>query len=220
MRGKTWELKPGDLLLIPPREAHVYHASQNAPWTIFWFHFRGERAQDYVKSLSVTPENPVVQVSDFGVIFEAFENAFQHTNHGFSETSLIGFTTGFIRLLGLARVHQLAYGEVAMLAERRLVKALSYMRENPETLWTVNELARVANLSVPYFTHLYRRHTGLPPLALMIRLRLQRAMNLLQRGTHNVAEAAIAVAYQDSFYFSRLFKKHMGMSPSMCRRGP
>jgi AraC-like DNA-binding protein len=35
-----------------------------------------------------------------------------------------------------------------------------------------------------------------------------------------VAEAALAMGYDDPFYFSRLFKKHMGMPPSACRRGP
>jgi AraC-like DNA-binding protein len=60
----------------------------------------------------------------------------------------------------------------------------------------------------------------MPPLGLLIRLRLQRAMDLLQQGTHNVAEAASAVGYDDPFYFSRLFRKHMGITPSSCRQGP
>ncbi len=60
----------------------------------------------------------------------------------------------------------------------------------------------------------------MPPLSLLIRLRLQRAMDLLQRGSHNVAEAARAVGYEDAFYFSRLFKKHIGVTPSSCMHGP
>jgi AraC-like DNA-binding protein len=60
----------------------------------------------------------------------------------------------------------------------------------------------------------------MPPLGLLIRLRLQRAMDLLQQGTHNVAETSHAVGYDDPFYFSRLFRKHMGVPPSACRHGP
>jgi AraC-like DNA-binding protein len=45
-------------------------------------------------------------------------------------------------------------------------------------------------------------------------------MDLLQRGNHNVAEAARAVGYEDPFYFSRLFKKHIGVTPSSCMHGP
>ncbi len=72
--------------------------------------------------------------------------------------------------------------------------------------WTLEDLAREAKLSPPHFTALCRRQTGMPPLSLLIRLRLQRAMDLLQRGNHNMAEAARAVGYEDPFYFSRLYK--------------
>lgn len=78
----------------------------------------------------------------------------------------------------------------------------------------------VAAASVPHFTTLCRKQTGMPPLGLLIRLRLQRAMHLLQHGNHNVAEAARAVGYEDPFYFSRLFKKHIGVAPSSCMHGP
>ena len=94
------------------------------------------------------------------------------------------------------------------------------MREDVARPWTLEELAREANLSSPHFTALCRRQTGMPPLSLLIRLRLQRAMDLLQHGNHNVAEAARAVGYEDPFYFSRLFRKHIGVTPSSCRQGP
>jgi AraC-like DNA-binding protein len=61
---------------------------------------------------------------------------------------------------------------------------------------------------------------GCRPRGLLIRLRLQTAMELLQRGTHNVSEAAAAVGYEAPFYFPRLFRKHMGIAPSTCRIGP
>jgi AraC-like DNA-binding protein len=94
------------------------------------------------------------------------------------------------------------------------------MRDDLAHPWTLAELARESNLSIPHFTELCSRQTGMPPLGLLIRLRLQHAMDLLQQGNHNVAEAAAAVGYDDPFYFSRLFRKHMGMPPSACRRGP
>lgn len=80
------------------------------------------------------------------------------------------------------------------------------MREDLRRPWTLLELAAEEHVSVPHFTELCRR--------------LQRAMDLLQQGNHNVAEAAAAVGYEDPFYFSRLFRKHMGIPPSACRQGP
>jgi len=150
----------------------------------------------------------------------AFEDTIRHANHGFGEAAMTGLSTAFARLLGLAKVHQVAVGARSRNAENRLLKVLALMREDVARPWTLEELARKANLSPPHFTALCRRQTGMPPLSLLIRLRLQRAMDLLQRGDHNVAEAARAVGYEDPFYFSRLFKKHIGMTPSSCMHGP
>lgn len=218
--GTDWRVQAGDLLFLPPRERHLYRANPRSPWTIFWIHFRGLRAADYLSCLNITPHHPILTVNDPAVLSEAFEDTFRHANHGFSEMSMTGMSTAFARLLGLARIHQRSTGMRARHAENRLLKALALMRDQPAQPWTLDELARTATMSVPHFTELCHRQTGMPPLALLIRLRLQRAMNLLQQGNHNVAETAAAVGYDDPFYFSRLFKKHMGISPSACRQGP
>lgn len=220
LSDQEWRMEPGDFLFLPPRERHVYRADPLSPWTIFWIHFRGQRADDYLELLGVTPSRPVVSVHDPAAMFEAFEDTFRHATHGFSTVTMAGLSTAFARLLGLAKVHQVLPGARSRRAENHLLKALSLMRESLAHPWTLEELARESHLSVPHFTELCRRQTGMPPLGLLIRLRLQRAMDLLQQGSHNVAEAALAVGYDDPFYFSRLFRKHMGMPPSACRQGP
>jgi AraC family transcriptional regulator of arabinose operon len=220
LADRDWKMEPGDLLFLPPRLHHIYSADPLSPWTIFWIHFRGIRAEDHLANLGVSTANPVLSVTDPAVMIDAFEDTFRHATHGFSEAAMTGLSTAFGRLLGLAKVHQRASGGRSRHAENRLLKALSLMRNDLSRPWTLVELARESNLSVPHFTELCRRQTGLPPLGLLIRLRLQRAMDLLQQGNHTVAEAAEAVGYGDPFYFSRLFRKHMGVTPSACRQGP
>jgi len=217
---REWKLKPGDLLFLPPREAHLYRADPLSPWTIFWIHFRGKQAEDHRENLGVSANKPVVSVDEPDVLREAFEDTFRHANHGFGDAALIGLSTAFTRLLGLAKVHQVARVRRSHQAENRLLKALSLMRQDLARPWTLDALAQLANLSIPHFTALCRIQTGMPPLGLLIRLRLQHAMDLLQRGDHNVAEAALTVGYEDPFYFSRLFKKHIGFPPSACKQGP
>jgi AraC-like DNA-binding protein len=218
--GQEWRMEPGDTLFLPPREHHRYQADERSPWTIFWVHFRGLRAADYLASLGVSRRSPVLTVADPAVLLEAFEDTFRHVTHGFGEAALTGLSTAFARLLGLAKVHQRAAGSRSRRAESRLLKVLALMRDDLARPWTLRELAREAHLSVPHFSDLCRRQCGMPAISLLTRLRLQRAMDLLQHGRHNVAEAASAVGYDDPFYFSRLFKKHMGMPPSACRQGP
>jgi AraC family transcriptional regulator, arabinose operon regulatory protein len=218
--GGSWRLGPGGVLFLPPRERHVYSASAQSPWTIFWLHFRGLRVRDYLAGLGVSSARPVVTVGDPAVLTEAFEDTFRHTIHGFGPVAMIGMATAFARLLGVVHVHRHDSGARSRMAENRILKVLARMRGDLAHPWTLEELASAANLGCARFTELCRLQTGMPPLGLLIRLRLQRAMDLLQQGRHNVAEAAAAVGYGDPFYFSRLFRKHMGMPPSACLRGP
>lgn len=217
---REWKIETGDLVFLPPRERHVYGANSTTPWTIFWIHFRGLRTDDYLSSLNVSTERAVISVDDIAVIYDAFEDTFRHVTHGFGDAAMIGMSTAFARLLGLVKIHQRAPGNRSRRVESRLLKVLARMREDLAHPWTLDELARETHISVPHFTEICRRQTGMSPVGLLIRLRLQRAMDLLQQGTHNVSEAAHAVGYDDAFYFSRLFRKHMGIPPSSCRQGP
>lgn len=220
LNGNDWQIGPGDLLFLPPRQAHHYRADSVSPWTILWAHFRGERACDYLRMLGISAAQPLTAVHETDRLHAAFEDAFHHVTLGFGEAALIGLSTGFTRLLGLVRVMQCPPGGQSPKTKNRLFQTLHQLHSAPEKPWTVEQMAQEACLSVPHFTNLCRRQTGMPPLAYLIRLRLQRAMDLLQQGQCNVVEAARAVGYDDPFYFSRLFRKHFGIPPSACRQGP
>lgn len=219
VEGSEWRLGPGELVFLPPGREHHYRSDGERPWTIFWVHFQGKRARDYLGMLGMAGEVGVVKLDAPRSVTEAFEDTIRHTVHGFGELAMLGMSTAFARLLGLVRVHQSRLGGRTRGGELRVQNALSKMRGDLAHAWSVEELAALAGMSVPHFTDRCRQQSGMPPLALLIRLRLQKAMELLHSGTCNVSEAAQAVGYSDPFYFSRLFKRHMGVAPSACRAG-
>jgi len=84
----------------------------------------------------------------------------------------------------------------------------------------VPELAKLAGMSLSSFAHRFKEAAGVPPLQYSLRLRLERAASLL-RCAHAmpVKELAASLGFEDSFYFSRLFRKRYGLSPAAWRRG-
>jgi len=84
----------------------------------------------------------------------------------------------------------------------------------------VPELAKIAGMSVSGFAHRFKEAAGVPPLQYSLRLRLERAASLL-RCAHATPVKALAASlgFEDSFYFSRLFRKRYGLSPAAWRRG-
>jgi AraC-like DNA-binding protein len=82
----------------------------------------------------------------------------------------------------------------------------------------VDDLARQFGCSTGYFHRLFKEHTGLPPTAYLLRLRVQHGAHLLAQTAWPVTEIARQVGFDDPYYFSRVFHKLTGHSPSAHRR--
>ncbi len=72
-------------------------------------------------------------------------------------------------------------------------------------------------MSVCWFTQLFKRQLGVSPQQYLMNIRISRACELLASGS-GVAEASEAIGYVDALYFSRIFKKHTGQTPSQYRK--
>ena len=81
-------------------------------------------------------------------------------------------------------------------------------------------MAAQAGLSESQFSHLFKQQTGHAPLTYFIHLKMQHACSLLTLTQLSVKEIAQEVGYTDSYYFSRLFKKIIGVAPSRYRAVP
>ena len=207
----------GDLILLPPGEAHLYEADLLVPWSIFWFHFSGQRAADWVEVLGWDHDEPLLHVPAPEEVMEVFEDVCRHTLHGYPDADVLGLTTEFGRLFGVVRMQSRARDLRARKTEGRILEVLRQLREQPERRWTVAQMARLAGLSTPHFAELFRQQTGSPPLTFLIRLRLQLACSILEREEITIEETAHRVGYEDAYYFSRLFRKHLGVAPSRFR---
>ena len=81
----------------------------------------------------------------------------------------------------------------------------------------LKDLAEAAQMDEAHFSYKFNKVYHIRPIDYLIRLRLRKAADLLLKG-YSVTEAAWNVGYQDPLYFSRLYKKHFGISPSYAYR--
>jgi AraC-like DNA-binding protein len=82
----------------------------------------------------------------------------------------------------------------------------------------VGELAQRYGYSEGHFHRQFKARTGTSPMRMITRLRLRRAHNALVHSTEPVEAIARSVGYGDPLYFSRLFRRTFGQSPSALRR--
>jgi len=82
----------------------------------------------------------------------------------------------------------------------------------------VAAMARLSGLPERSFKRRFRQATGMPPLEYVHTLRIEEAKQMLESGEAPVEEVAAEVGYEDPGFFSRLFRRKVGLSPSQYRR--
>lgn len=101
-------------------------------------------------------------------------------------------------------------------ADKRMAQARAYLEAHFCEPTSLEGLAARFGMSAQRFSNCFARAHQIRPMSLLISLRLERAVSLLQTGLP-VKDVAHAVGYEDPLYFSRLFKRHYGISPSQAR---
>ena len=97
----------------------------------------------------------------------------------------------------------------------RLYRAMRYIeRTHLKQEFSLQQAAREACCSEPYFRQLFRQRYGVSPKQYVIRLRMQHAASLIRAGYHSLQEVAARCGYADYKHFSVEFKRIMGVSPS------
>jgi AraC-like DNA-binding protein len=101
--------------------------------------------------------------------------------------------------------------------ELRIGLTISYMKEHLDKPLRAATLASVAKMSLPHYFVIFKRCTGSTPIDYFIRLRMERARELLATTSCSVKEIAGVLGYDDPLYFSRVFKAVNQITPTQYR---
>ncbi len=101
---------------------------------------------------------------------------------------------------------------------RRLKKALTFIRENYDRPITVEDIARVAELSTKYFCTFFKSMTQKTPIAYLTDYRIERAARQLLHSDTPMLQVAYDCGFNDLSYFIKTFKAHTGVTPKVYRQ--
>ena len=104
------------------------------------------------------------------------------------------------------------------LSRRTLALACSYMEDNLGKNFTLDELARAVGISRFHFSRLFRESTGKSPMGYSLRLRIERAKEMLLESDRRMSEIAVTLGFFDQSHFSRTFRRMTGISPGKYAR--
>jgi AraC family transcriptional regulator len=106
---------------------------------------------------------------------------------------------------------------VGLLSARDTQTVKDYIEANLDAALTIAELSEVVNLSTHHFSELFRRTIGLTPHQYVLKIRIERAMVLLQSTHQPIVNIAQQVGFQTQSHFTRIFRGHTQMTPKQYR---
>ena len=213
-RGTLWSETTGELAVAAPaliwlfpEIAHSYGPSPGESWTEAWTLFDGNLPRDAVHAGYISPVRPVLtpaQPAALQRLFQLLVTEFE---------TLAPAQAGLLVHELLLTPHLVAADAVAQDAAMEEAAAL-LAQDNQVSLPT---LAASLNMAPATLRRRFVARHGLPPKAYQLRLRLDRAKEMLTLTDRSIEHIAQAAGFADSYYFSRLFHDREGCSPSAFR---
>ena len=215
LKGQRYEVKRNQYFILPAGTPHEYGATEGERWTIYWVHFRGEHASVYAEGAQKPQEVKTAMNSNISNRNNIFEEILStlHFGDGIEDlryaSSLLHYYLASLRYLRQYRSTVRYDGVVNA--------AIHYMKENVERHLTLQDVLDYVGYSSTRFSALFKKETGSSPLAYFNRLKIEYACQMLKTTDMHINQICYKVGIEDSLYFSRMFSKAMGMSPSEYR---
>lgn len=220
IQGKTYSVEKNTYIIIPPGIPYAFGADRNAPWTIYWLHFCGKMSKAF---LPESPEPKPVAPSGNSRIRERldlFEEIYSSFSMGYiREYMIYSSMCLYMFLASFIFIEQYRHTSSCPQKENRFsAKVIHYMKENIGQAMTLKQLAEYFKYSTSHFSMLFTKETGMSPIACFISLKIQKACQYLELTDMKINEISFMLGFEEPSYFSRIFTKVMGISPSEYRK--
>lgn len=217
---KEYAVSANQYFILPAGVAHAYASDPNNPWTIYWIHFKGTLAPYYAQQTAHPVDIKAEIHSRISNRIALFEEIFNTLKSGYSSENLYYASSLFHYYLGsLKYIQQYRNAGKETIDDSNVAEiAIHYMKENIERKLSLQELSDHLGYSVSHLSMLFKKKTGHSPLSYFNLLKIQQACFMLDSTDMKINQLCYKIGIEDTYYFSRLFHKIMGISPKDYRK--
>lgn len=208
----------GHMVLYQPKQVmHYEYFGKDKP-EVYWVHFTGSDVKNILKKHEIPLDENVFYAgisSTYTYLFKEMINELQTCRVGYEE--LLSMYLQQIFLL-IQRSRQEKRPTVNTHIQEEMELARRYFQEHYNEEINIEEYAISRNMSVSWFLRNFKQVTMKSPMQYILSVRINNAVSLLESTDYNVTEISTIVGYDNPLYFSRIFKKQRGVSPSDYRK--
>jgi len=229
LRGKGWfkikdklfEVQPNEYFILPATKEYMsYGADEKDPWTIYWVHFSSSDINTFNRSFEIGLFDGPQPITFNEKGLELWNSMYENLEMGYGKENLSKTNLCLYHFLSTFLYPNKNINEKKQDEKDLISNTIFFMRSKLAEKLTLEDLALMNKLSASHFALLFKKETGMSPLDYFIHLKLQQACLLLLTSEIKVKRIASDLGYDDPYYFSRLFKKHIKISPLQYRFSP
>ena len=203
-------LKKGELIIISPYTTIAKKSRDGENLHYIWLHFTGNNAEELLSNVHLETD----KIYNIGVHY-IFSNYWKNLYREciINDEYAIG---------AMATILTSVFYDLARYVKKQLtsynLKTIRYIHENIAEDYDLKKLAEIENMSKSRYRALFTEIIGTSPINYIIDLRINIASDMLTNSKLSISDISKYVGYEDSYYFSRLFKSRIGISPASYRK--
>ena len=217
LAGEQVPVSGDQFFIVPQGEMFKYYSVLNSKSRFLIARFNGKIGQQMSHEFSVV-RNLVPSVNNMVANREMlFDEIFNNLSKGFHNQNIEYVNFCFGHLLATFIYANRTSDDLADESSPAVRRAIHFLEKNLHKKLSLHQIAREAGYSSTYFTTLFRKETNYAPLSYFSHLKVLKACEFLDYTRMKVKQISFQLGYSDPYYFTRDFKKKMGMSPRQYR---
>ena len=221
VNGENYAATAGDVYILRKKTTHTYWSDARYPWVKIFFNIRGSLAERILDEYQLGGTGRVVLGAvgleqDFRDMLESLMDSTVGQTERFDKAT-VDFLQIIIKLTNMQRAAGMHKDDL-MSVEKEMNTLIEYITMNPRRIVSNQELADAIFRSKDYVIKRFFANFGVTPYDYQIQQKIFSAKNMLANMNLSVKEIADSLGYDDQHYFSYMFKKRCGMSPTQYRK--
>ena len=217
-QGKEEIISAGNMVLYRPKEEQRYYYYGAEHPEVYWVHFTGNNVKNILRQYGIADDIHVIHTNtslEYKRLFSLMIQELKLCKDDYEEL-LVHYLKELLIMIHRVLINNPPGKSSFLITE--MDEAVQYFHANYNQTISIEDYSAEHNMSVSWFIRNFKEYTNVTPAQYILSLRISNARTLLENTAYNVSEISNIVGYENPLYFSRIFKKQCGMSPSEFRK--
>lgn len=210
-------IKQGKLIMIFPKQWHTYYPLKGTGWDEYYIGFNGPTINTVISKMPIIQENQIFDIGLNEELEDLFRKAISNAQKEGKQQLIQQYLSGIVmHMIGLILSASFNHNDKKDI-DNKIDTAKSIMMENIYKNIDLIQIAGELNMSYSYLRKTFKKATGYSPNQYFQEMKIKKAKELLFSTNVSIKEICFILGYNSPEYFTNLFKKQVGKTPTEYR---